>query len=172
MNESGTHADGELRAAAWQMLIAAVQFGEALGEGVARRAKDTSLAYNAPIAVITELALRGPRRPSQLATFTGLTSGGVTKMLDRLEADGFIVRSEGEIKRDRRAVVIRLSEKGEQLAHLIGDVVLDHVSLLRAFSAELTGLLDLVDEGLEGPSATDGLSRRRRPLSRPAPPSR
>lgn len=172
MGTDSEPADAELRAAAWQLLIAAIHFGEAIGEGVARRAQDTSLAYNAPIGVITELALRGPRRPSQLAAFTGLTSGGVTKMLDRLEADGFIVRSEGEIKRDRRAVVIRLSEKGERLAALIGDVVLDQVSLLRAFSGEITGLLDLVDEELEGPSATDGLSRRRRPSAPPGPPSR
>jgi DNA-binding MarR family transcriptional regulator len=162
-------ADEELRRGAWQLLIAAVQFGEAIGEGVARRAADTSLAYNAPISVITELAWRGPRRPSQIATFTGLTTGGVTKLLDRLEADGFIVRSEGEIKRDRRAVVVRLSDKGERLAALIADVVLDRVSLLRAFSAEMTGLLDLVDDRLEGPSATDGLSRRRRPLTPRAP---
>jgi DNA-binding MarR family transcriptional regulator len=161
-----TPTDEDLRQGAWQLMIAAVHFGEAIGEGVARRAADGSLAYNAPLSVITELALRGPRRPSQLATFTGLTSGGVTKLLDRMETDGIIVRREGEITRDRRAVVVRLSDKGEQLAALIADVVLDQVGLLRAFSAELTGLLDLMDDHLAGPSARDGLSRRRRPSPR------
>jgi DNA-binding MarR family transcriptional regulator len=163
--------DETLDGAAWRLLIAAIQLGEAMGEGVARRAHDTSLAYNAPIGVISELALRGPRRPSQLATFTGLTSGGVTKMLDRLEEDGFITRTAGEVARDRRAVVVRLTEKGEQLAALVAEVLLDQVSLIRALSAEMTEMLDLVDAGLEGPSATDGLSRRRRPSNRPARPT-
>ena len=165
-----TAADEKRRAAAWQLLIATVQFGEATGAAIAARAEDPTLAQNAPIAVITELALRGPRRPSQLATFTGLTSGGVTKMVDRLEESGLVARTVGEVPRDRRAVTVRLTDKGEQLARAVADAVLEQMSLLRALTAELTGLIDVIDDEAETWADQAGISRRRAP-KRPAPPS-
>lgn len=125
------------------------------------------MAQNAPIAVITELALRGPRRPSQLATFTESTSGGVTKMVDRLEESGLVARTVGEVPRDRRAVTVRLTDKGEQLARAVADAVLEQMSLLRALTAELTGLIDVIDDQAETLADQAGISRRRAP-KRPA----
>lgn len=52
------------------------------------------------------LQLNGPSTPSRLATATGLSSGGVTVALDRLEKAGFIRREPNPA--DRRSLLIHL----------------------------------------------------------------
>ncbi len=52
------------------------------------------------------LQLYGPATPSRLAAGTGLSSGGVTVALDRLEKSGFIRREPNPA--DRRSLLIRL----------------------------------------------------------------
>jgi MarR family transcriptional regulator, organic hydroperoxide resistance regulator len=55
---------------------------------------------------INVLDLMGPSTPSELARSTGLTTGGVTVMLDRLEKGGYVKREPNP--RDRRSVLVRL----------------------------------------------------------------
>jgi MarR family transcriptional regulator, organic hydroperoxide resistance regulator len=52
------------------------------------------------------LQLYGPSTPSRLATGTGLSSGGVTVALDRLEKAGYIRRKPNPT--DRRSVLVTL----------------------------------------------------------------
>jgi DNA-binding MarR family transcriptional regulator len=52
------------------------------------------------------LQLYGPATPSRLAAFTGLSSGGVTVALDRLEKAGFIRREPNPD--DRRSLLIKI----------------------------------------------------------------
>jgi DNA-binding MarR family transcriptional regulator len=52
------------------------------------------------------LELMGPLTPGKLAECTGLTTGGVTVVLDRLEKAGYIRREPNP--GDRRSVVVRL----------------------------------------------------------------
>jgi DNA-binding MarR family transcriptional regulator len=52
------------------------------------------------------LQLYGPSTPSRLAEWTGLSSGGVTVALDRLEKDGYVRR--GPNPADRRSLLITL----------------------------------------------------------------
>lgn len=150
-----------LRASAWRLLMATVELGEAMAGSIVKRSGDTSLAFNAPLAVITELALRGPRRPSQLAAFTGLTSGGVTKLIDRMEEAGVVTRTTGLVKRDQRAVMVTLTDKGKAFAHAIAEGVLEQITLIRSLSAEMTTLVDVVDSELDERPALEGISRRR-----------
>jgi DNA-binding MarR family transcriptional regulator len=56
---------------------------------------------------INVLELMGPSTPGELARFTGLTTGGVTVMLDRLERGGYLKREPNP--RDRRSVLVHLS---------------------------------------------------------------
>jgi DNA-binding MarR family transcriptional regulator len=55
---------------------------------------------------INVLDLIGPSTPGELARSTGLTTGGVTAMLDRLEKAGYVKREPNP--RDRRSVLVRL----------------------------------------------------------------
>lgn len=77
-----------------------------------------SILYNQQIAdrvglrltdmqCINALELIGPSTPGELARFTGLTTGGVTVMLDRLEKGGYLKREPNP--RDRRSVLVHLN---------------------------------------------------------------
>jgi len=55
------------------------------------------------------LELMGPSTPGTLAACTGLTTGGVTVMLDRLEQAGFVKRSPNP--NDRRSVLVSVNPK-------------------------------------------------------------
>jgi MarR family transcriptional regulator, organic hydroperoxide resistance regulator len=56
--------------------------------------------------VLHVLQLYGPSTPSRLANWTGLSSGGVTVALDRLEKQGYIRRAPNPA--DRRSLLISL----------------------------------------------------------------
>jgi MarR family transcriptional regulator, organic hydroperoxide resistance regulator len=77
-----------------------------------------SILYNQQIAdrvglqltdmqCINALELIGPSTPGELARFTGLSTGGVTVMLDRLEKSGYLKREPNP--RDRRSVLVHLN---------------------------------------------------------------
>jgi DNA-binding MarR family transcriptional regulator len=56
--------------------------------------------------VVHMLQLYGPSTPSRLASWTGLSSGGVTVALDRLEKAGYLRRAPNPA--DRRSLLITL----------------------------------------------------------------
>lgn len=58
---------------------------------------------------MTLLQLHGALTPGQLAELSGLQSGTVTGVIDRLEKAGFVTRSRDE--RDRRKVHVTLNDK-------------------------------------------------------------
>jgi DNA-binding MarR family transcriptional regulator len=67
--------------------------------------------------VLNTLRRRGDRegtKPKDLAQSSLITSGAMTSRLDRLERAGLIERQPD--RRDRRAVLVRLTEQGERLA--------------------------------------------------------
>jgi MarR family transcriptional regulator, organic hydroperoxide resistance regulator len=101
---------------------------------------------------INVLDLMGPSTPSELARCTGLTTGGVTVMLDRLEKGGYVKRVPNP--RDRRSVLVRLNptklkkmqafygEINERMAALLDETpdrelrsVVDLFSKMNAFRA-------------------------------------
>jgi DNA-binding MarR family transcriptional regulator len=55
------------------------------------------------------LQLHGPLTPGRLAELSGLTTGTVTGVIDRLEAAGFVRRERDES--DRRKVIVKLNEE-------------------------------------------------------------
>ena len=55
------------------------------------------------------LEILGPVTPGKLAEGTGLTTGGVTVMLDRLEKAGFVKRAPNP--NDRRSVLVRVDPR-------------------------------------------------------------
>ena len=91
-----------------------------------------SILYNQQIAdrvglrltdmqCINALELMGPSTPGELARFTGLTTGGVTVMLDRLEKGGYLTREPNP--RDRRSVLVHLNPtKAKKLQSFYGEI--------------------------------------------------
>lgn len=82
-------------------------------------------------------------RPSIIADRVGLSSGGTTKVLDRLESAGLIERTFGTAG-DRRGVDLQLTAEGRRQLRLISDATQPYLpNLLLAFEAT-TNELDLV----------------------------
>jgi MarR family transcriptional regulator, organic hydroperoxide resistance regulator len=92
---------------------------------------------------INVLDLTGPSTPGELARSTGLTTGGVTVMLDRLEKAGYVKRVPNP--RDRRSVLVRLNpRKLEKVQAFYGEINERVATLLdETPEAELRSVVDL-----------------------------
>lgn len=72
--------------------------------------------------VLLEL-LRGPLRSGEICSKLAMTTGGMAKLLKRLEASGVIVRIRGE-EDDLRTVIVEITPAGRDLVEAAGaDVV-------------------------------------------------
>jgi DNA-binding MarR family transcriptional regulator len=101
---------------------------------------------------LTLLDVHGPLTAGRLAELSGLTTGTVTGVVDRLEAAGFVRRERDPA--DRRRVVVtprpegkaRLSEHyrehGEHLAAVLASRDAAQLQVLADFFAEVTGVVD------------------------------
>ena len=81
-----------------KFITAAILFNAKVAEKVGLSPTDMQM--------ITMLQLYGPATPSRLAAATGLSSGGVTVALDRLEKAGYIRRQPNPA--DRRSLLVAL----------------------------------------------------------------
>jgi DNA-binding MarR family transcriptional regulator len=77
-------------------------------DGLDQRAADHFGISRTDLRVIDNLRSSGPLTPSQLARAVGLTSGGLSIALERLERIGYIKRSQHP--RDRRSVVVEATD--------------------------------------------------------------
>ena len=82
-----------------QFIAGSILYNQQVADRVGLRLTD--------VQCINVLDLLGPSTPGELARCTGLTTGGVTVMLDRLENGGYLKREPNP--RDRRSVLVRLN---------------------------------------------------------------
>jgi len=81
------------------------------------------------------LSINGVSKPTELARYTGLTSGSMTAMLDRLEKAQFIRRKTNP--EDRRSVLIEITKKWTETAEpLVRGVQQAHAELIASYSDE------------------------------------
>lgn len=97
---------------------------------------------------LSYLSIKGTATPTELARYSGLSTGATTAMLDRLEKVGFVRRSRNA--EDRRGVVVQVDQKwlevsaplvaGVQAAHreLIGHYTDDQLRTIADFLAQFT----------------------------------
>lgn len=95
-------------------------FGRFLHDHLAE-AVGEEVAHNVPVVILGSLELDGPQRPTELMARTGLSSGGMTKAIDRLELDGLVVRAADAS--DGRAFLIRITEEGSRVVTRMGEVL-------------------------------------------------
>jgi DNA-binding MarR family transcriptional regulator len=108
------------------------------------------------IGVIVMLSSRRASTPFELSRAMSYDSGSMTRLLDRLEKKGFVVRTRSDA--DRRMVQLELTPQGHEAARQLpglGAAVLNEQ--LRGFSAaEHATLIELLSRfianGLDGPS--------------------
>jgi DNA-binding MarR family transcriptional regulator len=110
-------------------------------------------------AALHALVMAGPpysMSPSKLNEWVGLSSGGITKTVDRLEADGMIVRAPDP--NDGRGVLVTLTERGRRKAERIFEAGLGHYSALLGHidpdeRGSIARSLELLLDAFEGGSA-------------------
>ncbi|HYO42888.1 MAG TPA: hypothetical protein VES19_06775 [Candidatus Limnocylindrales bacterium] len=130
------------RLAAMRMLLRVGQVGTVISASLAEGIKSEELVKNDNVAVMADLWVAESRRPAEIQLLTGLTSGGVTKLLDRMEELGVIQRSFGKVPGDRRAIVVTLTPHGEEIVCSMADGILDHLGALRSALATVIALID------------------------------
>ncbi|HII02026.1 TPA: MarR family transcriptional regulator [Methanosarcinaceae archaeon] len=93
------------------------------------------LSKNQP-AVITIIGLVKEVMPSTIGTYVGMDRSSLSRMVDSLEAKGFVLRKNDP--EDRRKVLISLTEKGERCYELLNEIS-------EAMAVELLSLADQQD---------------------------
>ncbi len=93
---------------------------------------------------LTILGVSGTSTPTEIAKFTGLTSGSTTTMLDRLEKRKFIKRKSNPD--DRRGVLIEVNDQyAKQAQKLVSGIQKAHRELIDSYSeAELKIIEDFL----------------------------
>lgn len=81
-----------------------------------------AISGNSDLLVLATIRLDGPQRPTTLTRLTGLTSGGTTNLLDRLERAKLISRSNDGVE-DGRGVLVEITRAGERAIEALGEVV-------------------------------------------------
>lgn len=94
---------------------------------------------NHDVQVLLRLLLEGSARPGALSAVTGMTSGGMTPLLDRLERSGLLRRGRDLDGEDRRGVTVTPTPQGLRVAELLAAAMRD---VLAEGAPEVDDLLD------------------------------
>jgi DNA-binding MarR family transcriptional regulator len=125
-----------------EVLLLFAEFAHVLDTAFARAGGRSVIKDNISLVVMCSLELEGPKRPGEIGTLTGLTSGGVTKVVTRLEDSGLVVRHERALKRDKRAVSVSLTARGHDLMGLFSHELSARKSDIDVLVKELKRFVD------------------------------
>jgi DNA-binding MarR family transcriptional regulator len=123
-----------------RLLMLLGRMGTALGDAIAGEV-GRDLAANGPVIALLALEDQGALRPGQLQELTGLSSGGVSKLLDRLQDDGLITRDYGVLEDDRRGSIVKLTAKGRRTSRKIAGAVVGVRADMRVMLKEMQVVL-------------------------------
>lgn len=137
-----THRGVSRRRAAHEALALIGEIQARLGTRIAAVTADPGLDGPLPIAVLCHLALHGSARPVELQRIIHGTSGGTTKLIDRLERRGLVARAPGAVDGDRRGVVITLTVAGTALAGRLADALMDDAAEVGAAARGIADRLE------------------------------
>lgn len=118
-------------------------------DGLDQRAANRFGISRTDLHLIDRLRSEGTQKPSQLASSLGLTSGGLSIALERLERIGYIRRSQHPD--DRRSVLVEATETiGPLEDEVFGPLIERMTRLLDTYSnAELATLWDYLARAAE-----------------------
>jgi DNA-binding MarR family transcriptional regulator len=130
---------GQIQERMIRFIASAVLYNHAVSAKVGLGASDSQF--------MTLLQTYGPLTPRQLAEHTGLTSGTITGVIDRLESHGFVTRQADP--GDRRKVVVTPSletiqeklvplyaEQGARMQEVLAARTVDELEVISRFLAD------------------------------------
>ena len=101
-----------------ELLLRFSEFADVLDKAFSQAGGRSVIKDNVSLVVMCSLELDGPQRPGDLCSLTGLTSGGMTKVVTRLEDAGVVTRERHALVSDGRAVSVSLTASGHALMAL------------------------------------------------------
>ena len=108
-------------------VLSMTKHGNSIHEAGMGILESDDLVSNVSFSTLVLLHRDGPQRPTRIAELTGLTSGGATKLITRLETAGLVVREAGAVPSDGRAIVVSLTEAGNEKVGALLDAIAPHV---------------------------------------------
>ena len=111
-------------------LLSMTDHGQSMHEAGVGILGSDDLLSNVSISTLMLLHRDGPQRPTRIAELTGLTSGGATKLITRLETAGLVARETGVVSSDGRAIVVSLTEVGSEKTTELVAVLAPHIDAL------------------------------------------
>ena len=125
-----------------RLLLLMANYGQMVSRSMADVSPDPELVSNVSLVVLCSLDLDGPRRPGVLQELTGLSSGGVSKLLDRMEQAGVVKRTYGGVPGDNRGVLVSITRRGRTLAGRFSSAVATQLPDAKTMVKELATALD------------------------------
>lgn len=119
-----------------RLLVILGQLGEVMHTAIAEQLGE-DLTGNTPVVVLFGLEESGALRPGQIQDLTGLSSGGVSKLLDRLTVAGLVQREYGVLEEDRRGSLVRLTPKGRRMTQRIAESVVNVLGDIQVMLKEI-----------------------------------
>jgi len=99
---------------AGRLMLLLTSLGNAVEARLAEEGVDPYVVRNTPLATLLLLRFEGPMRPSILSERVGMTTGGMTKVIDQLVERGLLSR-QADLLDDGRAVMVSLTRDGHGL---------------------------------------------------------
>jgi DNA-binding MarR family transcriptional regulator len=124
-----------------ELLLKFAEFGQLVSAALDEATKDEGLVSNTHIVVLCRLELLGHQRPSDIMDTTGLTSGGVTKLIDRLATAGWVERLDDPVPGDGRGVMVALTDTGRERLRSMVKVLSDRLGETQVLVKEINRLL-------------------------------
>jgi DNA-binding MarR family transcriptional regulator len=125
-----------------RLLLLMSNYGRMAVQAMLEVTPDPELVTNASLVVLCSLDLDGPRRPGVLQELTGLSSGGVSKLLDRMEGAGVVKRAYGGVPGDNRGVLVSITRRGRSLTARCTHAVAGQLPEGRELVKEIAALLE------------------------------
>jgi DNA-binding MarR family transcriptional regulator len=149
MTSSRDELTGEIQQRMIRFIAGVILYNHAVSAKVGLGASDSQF--------MTLLQTYGPLTPRQLAEHTGLTSGTITGVIDRLESHGFVTREPDPA--DRRKVVVTPSvqaiqeklvplyaEQGERMQSVLASRSVAELRVISEFLADSVSSSEPISE--------------------------
>lgn len=124
------------RLAVQRVLALLARLGAHIHEAFISRV-DPAIVENPEVLVLATLDVEGRLRPRRIAELTGISPSGVTKLIDRLEGHGLVVRQVGSVPGDRRGTRIVLTPHGQHVVAELAAALMAQMDLVREVVSEL-----------------------------------
>lgn len=129
------------RKEAQSVLLKMAQLRLMLTSAADEAVRDADFTSDLSATLLFALDNDGPLRPTVIQELTGLSSGGVTKLVERLEEKGLVTRKTGAIEGDRRGVLVELTRRGRNSVRSMSDAMAAALRQAGPEAAELARIL-------------------------------